>query len=367
MKIINQTSDSIELMFYGIIGKWMDIDVDWLVRDFENYKKQGIKNVTIYVNSDGGEVIQGQALFAYMNRSDFNITWVIDGIAASMMAMLITNPAHKVVANKYSKFMYHRISGIVRGNADDVIAYADMMNKFEADLIDMFATRTKMDKKQVQKNYFKNTDTWLSADEALAIGIVNEIIEGKTGIKEPENLSDSREVYNFYNSQLTNFNQKQDKMKKVALLLNLAENANEDAVATAVENILNANKTHASTLAEKDRQIAELNTTIENTSKLRVKNLIDKAIENKKFGEDLRDTYTKLATNDFESAELVINKMSGVAPVIDSLTNEKLPEVEKNWKWDDFHKANKLENLKNTNKAHFIALYKEKFGKEYKD
>ena len=61
--LVNQINgNSAEILLYGIIGKWMDIDVDYLVKDLEGLKKSGCQNLTFYVNSDGGEVPQGQAL-----------------------------------------------------------------------------------------------------------------------------------------------------------------------------------------------------------------------------------------------------------------------------------------------------------------
>lgn len=368
--LVNQiNSNSAEILLYGIIGKWMDIDVDYLVRELEALKKAGVKNLTFYVNSDGGEVPQGQALWAYLNRCNMSVTFVIDGVAASMMAMLITNPKHTVIANKYSKFMYHRLSGHVNGNPDEVRAYADMMDKFEEDLIDMFSMRTGLDKKQTKKDYFNNTEKWLSAQEALALKLVNEIRDGYSGIEAPANLTTSREVYNYYSEQLVNYsnnNQTQNQMKKIATLLNLSDNATEDAIATAVQNLISAGSQHTSAIAAKDNEITELKRQVAEHNSAKVKSLIDAAIAAKKFGEDMRETYTTMATTDYAMAEKVIDKMSGVGPVIDRLGKDATPEAEKNWTWDDYHKKGRLENLKETNQSRFAELYKAKYGKEFK-
>jgi len=367
--LVNQINgNSAEILLYGIIGKWMDIDVDYLVKDLEGLKKSGCQNLTFYVNSDGGEVPQGQALWNYLNRSEFNVTWVVDGIAASMMAMLITNPRHTVIANKYSKFMYHRLSGYVQGNHDDVRAYADMMDKFEADLVDMFANRTGIDAKKVKKDYFCNTNTWLSAQEALSLKLVNEIRDGKE-ITAPDTLADPRDVYNHFSQQLINYsnnNQTKSKMKKIAQLLNLDENATEDAIATAVNNILEKNRTHAAELSQKDNMITGLQNQINDFNKAKVKNLIDTGIAEKKFGEDMRETYTKMAETDYATAEKVINSLAGVGRVIDEIDKDTIPEADRKKTWDQLHKECRLENIKSTNLAWFQQLYKEKFNKEYK-
>ncbi|MHB9003510.1 MAG: Clp protease ClpP [Coriobacteriia bacterium] len=370
-KLINQNvnNNSAEILLYGIIGRYMDIDINVLVKELEELKKQGCKNLTFYVNSDGGEVFQGQALFNYLNRNDFSITWIVDGIAASMMAMLLTNPKHIVIANKYSKLMYHRLDGMVGGNSDEVRSYSDMMNLFESDLIDMFAARTGIDKVKVKKDFFNNTDKWLNAQEALDLGIVNEIRDGNIGISEPDILIIPRDVYNHYQSQLLNLNsnnQTEIEMKELAKLLNLDENAKEEALKTAITNILEKNKTNASELSQKDKQILELTNQLAEQNKAKVKNLIDSAITAKKFGEDMRETYTKMAEGNFATAEKVINSLNGVTPILNQLGKETVPEDQKNWTWDDYHKKGLCENLLNTNKQRFLDLYKAKYNREYK-
>lgn len=364
--IINQVNNSsAEIYLYGIIGKYMDIDVNYLVPQLENLRKNGITDLIFYVNSDGGDVIHGQTLWAYLDRSSFNVTYIVDGIAASMMAELLTNPKHTVIANKYSKFMYHRVQGNVGGNSDDVRSYADMMDKFETDLIDMFVGRTGMDPEKAKKEFFGLQDKWLSASEALQLKLVNEVRDGRPGISEPSNMTTSYDVYQYFDNQLTNCITKVTNMKKIALLLNLSENAAEEAIETAVQNLINSTVTLKSEIATRDKEIKGLQDSIAEAQKEKVKNLIDTAIKAKKFGEDMRTVYTEMANENYTRTESVIEKMAGVGAIIDELGDDKIPDAEKAWKWDNYHKANKLENLKATNLSRFKELYKEKFGKEY--
>jgi ATP-dependent protease ClpP protease subunit len=346
----------------------MDIDVDCLVPELESLKKSGVCNLTFYVNSDGGQVSQGQTLWSYLDRSDFNVTFVVDGVAASMMAMLLTNPKHTVIANKYSKFLYHRIAGSVSGNPEEVRGYADMMELFETDLIDMFATRTGIDAKAAKKDYFNNTDTWLSAQQALDIKLINEIRDGLSGVTEPANLKDPREVCNHFTTQLINYsnnNKSNLEMKKVATLLNLGDNATEDAIATAVQNLIEGKSKAASDLAAKVNEVAGLQAQIAEHTKTKVKNLVDAAITAKKFGEDMRETYTTMANTDFAMAEKVIGNIAGVDPIINGLGSKSVPDGEKNKTWDDLHKEGKLENIKANDLPRFKELYQAKFNKEF--
>lgn len=366
-KLINQVSNQqAEIFLYGLIGRWLDIDVNYLIKELDQLRKSGVTELVFYVNSDGGEVVQGQTLWAYLDRTDFKVTFIIDGVAASIMAMILTNPKFIVIANPYSKFMYHRVQGRVDGNSDDVRSYADMMDKFEADLVDMFAKRTGLDPKKVKKLYFGNQNKWLSAKEAEDLGLVNEVREGREDITEPQNLDSSRDVCQYFNNQLTNCITKAQNMKKIALLLNLSEEATEQVIETAVQSLINSNSTLKSDVASRDTQIQELQNIIAEHNSAKVKNLIDGAITAKKFGEDMRATYTEMATENYDRTEKIISTMAGVNPVINQLGEDNVPEEEKNWKYDDYFKANKLQNLKNTNPDRFAALYKEKFNREYK-
>jgi ATP-dependent protease ClpP protease subunit len=370
-KLVNQSnSNTAEILLYGIIGKYLDIDVDELVKEIEALRKAGVKNLVFYVNSDGGEVYQGNALWIYLNRSPFTITWVVDGIAASMMAMLLTNPKHYVIAHKYSKFMYHRMEGYARGTSNQVRGYADMMDKFEVDLIDMFASRTGLSADEANASYFTDNCVWLTAKEALDLHLVDEIRDGETLLPEPANLSGPREVYNHFSHHLTNLhkNQNENSMKKLASLFNLAADASEDIIAQQVQTLLDKSQTSARELQERDAEIATLKNQIAEQKTAKVKNLVDTAIAAKKFGEDMRETYTSMAEGNYAMAEKVINQLPGVDPIARQIEQaaSQVPAAEKDWTYEDYFKKNRLENLKATNMPRFQELYKAKFGREFK-
>ena len=373
-KLINKVdSTTAEIYMYGVIGSCLDIDANVVVAEIENLRKKGCRNFRFYVNSEGGEVIQGSALFNYLDRTDIEVEWVVDGVAASMMAMLISNPKHKVKAAKYASFMYHRVQGSCYGNSDEVRNLAAMIDTFEKSLVDMMASRMKVDAASVKKEFFTDgLDHWMNAEEAMRRGLVDEIISGKN-ITSPKELLSSKDVFNFYNKQLINYKQNQKSMitnkAEIGKLLNIAEaEVNDDSVMTAVKNVLKSNSELQSQLKTVKAENANLKNQIGELNKAKVKSLIDKAIAEKKFGEDERDSYTRLANMDFELAETMIGKMKGVERIVDRLdTVSEEPEEEKGWTYDDYYKKGKLENLKKTNREKFNRLYKVKFGRNPQD
>lgn len=372
-KLINKVdSTTAEIYMYGVIGSGLDIDANVVVAEIENLRKKGCRNFRFYVNSEGGEVIQGSALFNYLDRTDIEVEWVVDGVAASMMAMLISNPKHKVKAAKYASFMYHRVQGSCYGNSDEVRNLASMIDTFEKSLVDMMASRMKVDAASVKKEFFTDgLDHWMNAEEAMRRGLVDEIISGKN-ITSPRELLSSKDVFNFYNKQLINYKQNQKSMitnkAEIGKLLNIAEaEVNDDSVMTAVKNVIKSNSELQNQLKTVKAENASLKNQIGELNNAKVKSLIDKAIAEKKFGEDERDSYTRLANTDFELAEKMIGKMKGVERIVDHLDTEHESEEEKDWTFDDYHKKGKLENLKKTNKEKYNKLYKTRFGRNPQD
>lgn len=367
--IVNKAGEKrAEIYLYGVIGAGLDIDTNVLVGAIEDLRKNGCESVVFYVNSEGGEVVQGMALFNYLNRTEMEVEWVIDGLAASMMAMLITNPLHKVSAARHAKLMYHRVQGAVYGNSAEVRSMAEMIDKFEASLIEMMSRRMNEPADKVRADYFTDgLDHWMTAEEAMSLGLVDRIIDGKNIVEPAADIKSAKSVFDFYNKQLQNIikPKKMDKTK-IARLLNksVAEIEDDDALVGAVEAQAAENANLRNELQTEKTKNAGLEQQVKAMNEMRVKQLVDGAIAAKKIGEDERETYTKLATNDFETAQKIIGKLTGVQPIAPSLAQPVVNEAEKGWTFDDYHKKGKLENLKKQNPGRYEELFVEKFGKK---
>ena len=367
IKIVNKTDGkTAEVYMYGVIGAGLDIDTNVVVAAIENLRKQGCRNFKFYVNSEGGEVVQGCALFNYLDRTDIDVDWVIDGLAASMMAMLITNPRHKVSAARYAKLMYHRVQGSVYGNSAEVRSMAEMIDKFETSLIEMMARRMNEPVEEVRKEFFTDgLDHWMTAEEAKKRGLVDNIIEGRNIAEPAADIKSAKAVFDFYNKQLLNIIKPNNMDKaKIAKLLNKAvsEIEDDDALVSAVEAQATENANLRNELQAEKTKSAGLEQQVKAMNKAKVKQLVDTAIAAKKIGEDERETYTKLATDNFEMAEKIIGKLQGVNPVVDQLKKPTVNEAEKDWTFDDYHKKGKLENLMKENPQRYSELFEAKFG-----
>ena len=145
-------------------------------------------------------------------------------------------------------------------------------------------------------------------------------------------------------------------------------NSSEKEVLARVEALREKEKTLQNKLEAEQKKNEELAGRIKAMEQDKVKNLIDGAIEDKRIGEDAREAYTKLAEQDYENTEKVLNKMQGVSRIKNGLEQEgKISKEESEWSFDDYHRKGRLENLKNSNPERYAELFKDKFGFEPKN
>jgi ATP-dependent protease ClpP protease subunit len=357
-----------EIYLYGIIGSGLDIDTNKLTAEIETLRKQGCDHFLFYVNSDGGEVVQGGSLFNYLDRTDIAVTWMVDGIAASMMAMLITNPKHTVKAARHAKFMYHRVQGYVYGNSAEVRAHANMIDTFEASLIEMMAARMGAEPATVRAEFFTDgVDHWLSAEQAKERGLCDEIVTGGRRMKEVDlsSLSNIRDVYHFYNNQIINFQKQKtmDKSNLFALALGLPESADESKTLAHMQGMIAQNTNLTASLKAEQEKTTQLENRLKVFEKAKITHLINSAVDAKKIGADEKDTYTALAEKDFEGVEKILDKLPGVEPVKGRLSAKAIASKYDGKSWDELDKAGLLASLK----AEAPEVYKQLFDVKFKN
>ncbi|WP_408732757.1 head maturation protease, ClpP-related [Bacillus pumilus] len=170
LQIKNQSEQSADVYFYGDIvssewGKWENTDTcPEDVRDFLT-QVEGVKNLNIYVNSGGGSVFAGLAIYNMLKRNSAFKTVHVDGLAGSI-ASVIAMAGDKIVIPSNAFLMIHKPwSGIV-GNSDDMRKTADDLDQIEQGILNVYAENLK---EGVDINTIKqmvNDETWLNGFEA---------------------------------------------------------------------------------------------------------------------------------------------------------------------------------------------------------
>lgn len=135
------------------------------------------KDIKLYINSPGGSVYDGLAIIDTMNYVKPDVQTIGIGLQASMGSMLLTCGAKgKRFVLPNSRIMIHQPSSGTQGKVTDQEITLRESVYIKKRLIEIFAERTGKSVEQVEKDM--DRDNWMSADEALKYGIVDEVIRG---------------------------------------------------------------------------------------------------------------------------------------------------------------------------------------------
>ncbi|XHR30804.1 MAG: ATP-dependent Clp protease proteolytic subunit [Chthoniobacteraceae bacterium] len=141
------------------------------------------KDIHIYINSPGGSVTAGLAIYDTMQFVTCDVTTYCLGMAASMGAVLLAaGTTGKRFALPNSDIMIHQVSGGAQGTASDVERQVDFMFKLKKRLTAILAHHTGKPVEQVAID--SDRDYYMSAAEAAAYGLVDHVIESRKDVKE---------------------------------------------------------------------------------------------------------------------------------------------------------------------------------------
>ena len=131
-------------------------------------------DIEIELDSPGGSVTDGLAIYNAIRNYDGKVTIHIDTLAASI-ATVVACAADRVKINSNGKFMVHRAWTVAMGNCKEFRSMADLMELMDGDIADVYAYRTGKDKDELLAMMDK--ETWLSAEDAAEIGFVDEVVQ----------------------------------------------------------------------------------------------------------------------------------------------------------------------------------------------
>ena len=132
------------------------------------------KDICLYINSPGGSVTAGLAIYDTMNYVKCDVSTICIGMAASMGAFLLSSGKKgKRFALPNSEIMIHQPLGGAQGQASDIKIQADHILKIKAKLNKILSENTGKDIDQVEKD--TDRDNYLSAEEALSYGLIDKI------------------------------------------------------------------------------------------------------------------------------------------------------------------------------------------------
>lgn len=350
-------------------------------------------DITIRMHTYGGSVFAGNLMCNAIERSSANISLDVDGLAASMGAVIILSCKNvRIVNNGY--VMIHAPSSGSYGNAKDHESSAKLLRLMEENFRHKLMLRTGKTEEEVSA--WLNQDTWLSAQEALDLGLVSEVIPASVQTVYPTFIPEEvgeTEVYNMYAALLTsiptpavsafmgfpqlqpqsqqeNFNN--NDMKQLLIAAFALKGVNAQSSDTAV---LEAMQGEFSDLKTKKAEAETARTTAEAKLKEyedgRIKTIIDGAAAGlgKQFTEDERKTYESIgATSGVEALELVFKTVAkpqapNISGMIQAGTQGAVVAGRDSWDFAQWQKEDPkgLEKLATTDPEKFKTMFNAKY------
>ncbi|MBC8033999.1 MAG: ATP-dependent Clp protease proteolytic subunit [Chitinophagaceae bacterium] len=133
------------------------------------------RDIQMYINSPGGSVYSGLGVYDTMQYVTPDVSTICIGMAASMGQLLMcAGTKGKRTALKHSRIMMHQPSGAIGGQASDIEISVNEIRKLKRELYEITAFHTGQTIKQIEKD--SSRDYWLTAEEAKAYGLVDEVL-----------------------------------------------------------------------------------------------------------------------------------------------------------------------------------------------
>lgn len=161
---------AVQVSIRGIIGEWGLSDREF-IRDVEA-AGDDVELIEVTINSRGGEVDHGLAIYNFLKAHSAAVSVRIDGIAASA-ASVIALAGDEIIMPENTLMMVHNPWTFAAGNAKQLRKTADDLEKFEQSLMSTYMGRTNKSEDEVRS--LLNEETWLTAAEAVELGFADKV------------------------------------------------------------------------------------------------------------------------------------------------------------------------------------------------
>lgn len=367
LNVVATSGGRASLMLYGQIGAQKDgVDPERVAAELM-YLEQDFPQIDVHINSQGGEVFAGIAIYNALRASSADIKIFVDGIAASI-AGVIALCGKPMYMSRFSRLMLHQVSGSCSGGVEDMRKCADLIAGLEVSLAQMIGEKCGQSADAIRAEYFDGTDHWMTADEAIA----RRLCDGIFDIQGADALGASptaEAIYAFANK--LHFNQPSNtsrmdfinELKKVSTFENLSEEQSLAQIKTLAND--------AAKVPALEAKVTSLEQQLSAAQERETEAYLNQAVAAGKIAADQVETYKALLKADADNTRKIIDAMPAKnKPVtVKDLLNEAagaagaagakdLAEMS----WDEIDKAERLAELKNEHPDLYKAKFQEKFG-----
>lgn len=178
-RIANATNDRAEVFIYDAISDFGITAADF-VRDLHGITA---KNIDLHINSPGGFVFDGVAIYSALKNHKASVTSIVDGVAASA-ASFVAMAGDEVVVEKPAKLMIHNAQGFTIGGPAEHAEMLNLLNELSDTIADIYADKAGGSTKTWRAAMDKTT--WYSANQAVQAGLADRVANDNKAA--PENL-----------------------------------------------------------------------------------------------------------------------------------------------------------------------------------
>ena len=170
LKIMNK-ADTLNISIFGEIGGWAgEVDTSALLKTISDFKGTAID---VEIHSGGGDVFDGLAIYNALLIHPANVTVTVQGLAASAASVIaMAGDTIKMPENAF--MMVHQAWSIAMGTADNMRETADLIDRINGTIADIYTKKTGRDYKDVADDM--KAETWLDAEQAFTLGYADEVI-----------------------------------------------------------------------------------------------------------------------------------------------------------------------------------------------
>jgi len=160
----------VEVLIYDEIGMW-GITAEDFVSDLNAIDATSI---TLRINSPGGSVFEGMAIYNAIRRHKATITTQVDGLAASM-GSIIALAGDNIQMSENAYYMIHNPWGGVYGESTDLRKYADRLDEMKEQMINIYEAKSTLSREEIAAAM--DAETWYTGTTALESGFVDTLTE----------------------------------------------------------------------------------------------------------------------------------------------------------------------------------------------
>ncbi len=157
----------------GIIAEESWIDDDVTPKQFQSELTSGEGNVSLWINSAGGDVVAACQIYNLLKDYKGKVTVKIDGLAASAASM-IAMAGDEILMSPVSTMMIHNPVASAYGNTEEMEKVIDMLDEIKESILNAYELKTHLSRTKI--SHMMDEETWINANKAVELGFADDIL-----------------------------------------------------------------------------------------------------------------------------------------------------------------------------------------------